>query len=160
MTIRRIHEKGFTLIELVVVIVLLGVLSIFAAPRMFDMKSVHALGLHDETLLLLGFAQKTAIAQRRLVCVGFTGNSATLYISAAAEAVACDLPLKGPGGETPGVVTGVEAAGYTALPGNFSFDGLGRPVDPAGVAMLLQTLQVNQAKAAIVVEPVTGYVHD
>ena len=56
--------RGFTLIELIMVIVLMGVMSIFAAPTLFNSNDFYARGFHDQTLAFLRYAQKTAIAQR------------------------------------------------------------------------------------------------
>ena len=64
-------QRGFTLIELVMVLVLAGVLAVFAAPRLFSTGDFNARGFQDETLSLLRYAQKAAIAQRRTVCVTF-----------------------------------------------------------------------------------------
>src|SRR5450759_4081551 len=75
---RRAHQRGFTLIELIMVMVMLGVLAVFAAPRIFNSGDFYARGFHDETLALLRYAQKSAIAQRRTVCVAFTTTSACL----------------------------------------------------------------------------------
>ena len=154
------RQRGFSLVELISIIVLTGVLYVFAAPGMFDTQSIVAIGLHDETLSFLRFAQKNAVAQRRLVCVEFTENSVALYNSTLPDANSCNSSLKGPGGEMPGVVTGKENAAYEITPRNFNFDGSGRPVDPTGAAMLRQSIHVKLAESAIIVEPVTGYVHD
>ena len=43
-------QRGFTLIELVMVSILVGVLAVFVAPRLLDTRDIHARGLHDETL--------------------------------------------------------------------------------------------------------------
>ena len=81
---RRCVQLGFTLIELIMVIVILGVLAVFAAPKMFDNSTFTGRGLHDETLALLRYAQKSAIAQRRTVCVSFTGTGASLTVASSA----------------------------------------------------------------------------
>lgn len=70
-----VRQRGFTLIELIMVMVMLGVLAVFAAPRIFNSDDFYARGFHDETLALLRYAQKTAIAQRRTVCVTFTSSA-------------------------------------------------------------------------------------
>src|SRR5665647_2470350 len=54
-------QRGFTLIELIMVMVMLGVLAVFAAPRIFNSGDFYARGFHDETLGLLRYAQKAAI---------------------------------------------------------------------------------------------------
>ncbi len=157
----RRRPGGFTLIELVIVIVLIGVLAVFAAPRVFNNNDFNARGFHDETLSLLRFAQKSAIAQRRTVCVAFSGSTgASLRIASAAAAPACDTNLRGPKGESPATVAAKAPVAYSAAPANFSFDGLGQPVDASGALVATQTIQVNTAANTITVEAVTGYVHE
>src|ERR1035437_3175100 len=103
----RGHQRGFTLIELIMVMVMLGVLAVFAAPRIFNSDDFYARGFHDETLGLLRYAQKAAIAQRRTVCVVFAAGSATLSIASNAPTASTPTPtcspsssLIGPRGES------------------------------------------------------------
>ncbi|MFM2253346.1 MAG: hypothetical protein RJB68_1683, partial [Pseudomonadota bacterium] len=44
---------GFTLVELVMVIVLLGVLSVYAVPRMINTGDFFARGFHDQSMAYL-----------------------------------------------------------------------------------------------------------
>jgi MSHA pilin protein MshC len=153
--------KGFTLIELVIVIVLMGVLAVLAAPRILDRSTFDARGFHDQTLAYLRFAQKTAVAQRRTVCVSFSGgNSLSLKIASQPAVYSCDTDLPGPTGESPGRITGNSGVTYSGNPSSFNFDALGQPVDSAGAALATQTLQVATAANTITVEAGTGYVHE
>lgn len=152
--------QGFTLIELVTVMVLVSALSVFAAPRMFNSAAFNARGLHDETLSYLRYAQKSAVAQRRIVCLAFTVNSVSLNISAVPGQGTCDTPLRGPTGNVPGTLKRNGDASYDAIPADFNFDGLGRPVGGDGAPLASQTLQVVGLDSAITVEAATGYVHD
>lgn len=169
---REPHQRGFTLIELIMVIVLLGVLAVYAAPRIFDSNDFNARGFHDETLSLLRYAQKTAIAQRRTVCVTFTASptaSARLSIALAEGPSPCDAALIGPNKNctdgTPagskGCITAKPGISYSTGPASLNFDGLGQPVDSAGVPLtIIAPIQVTNAAKAITVEKDTGYVHD
>lgn len=149
-------ERGVTLIELIMVIVLLGVLAVVAIPRLSS-QDFEARGFHDGTLAFLRYAQKTAIAQRRTVCVAFTASSATLTIASAANTNSCDTNLVGPGGETPGQLAAGAGIAYQAVPGSFHFTALGQPSAP----LALQVTQAGTAiGVAITVEAETGYVHD
>ena len=139
-------QRGFTMIELIMVIVLIGVLSVVAAP-MFNATDFYARGFHDETMALLRYAQKAAVAQRRTVCVTFTVTSASLSIASVAGATACNAALTGPQGETPAAVTAKSGVTYGSTPTSFYFDSLGQP-------------SVAQTIGTIKVEAVTGYVHD
>jgi MSHA pilin protein MshC len=162
----RTRARGFTLIELVMVMVMLGVLAVFAAPRVFNRNDFEARGFHDQTLGLLRFAQKTAIAQRRAVCVVFTANSLTLTIAATDISVTCENPLNGPTGEA--ALNAPTNVTYTATPGDFHFDGLGQPLTLSNLpvprtitnAPAPRTINVVNAGRTITVEAATGYVHD
>lgn len=163
---RRAAHRGFTLVELVMVLVLLGVLAVFAAPRIFSQSDFEARGFHDETLALLRYAQKNAVAQRRGVCVSFTANTVSLGLLPAPERTDCDNagPLRGPGGLDSGATTARVSARssvvFNPTPPNFQFDGLGRPLDWAGQPLATLTVQVAGAQPTITVEATTGYVHD
>lgn len=158
-------QLGFTLIELIIVIVILGVLAVFAAPRILNTDDFYARGFHDETLGYLRFAQKSAIAQRRTVCVAFGAGitgSVTLTIASAAATLNCASAgtLTGPKGESPVVLNARSGVQYGTVPASFNFDGLGQPLTSAGAAQATQTFQVTGASQSITVETTTGYVHE
>lgn len=161
------NARGFTLIELILVIVILGVLAVFAAPRLFNNADLYARGFHDETLAYLRYAQKTAIAQRRTVCVTFpnTNSSLTLTMSQNAATVDCTtaVALTGPNGSTTLNAKTGSGVVYSTPPApiSFNFNGLGQPIAATGGApMASQTLQVVGVNKSITVEAATGYVHD
>lgn len=157
-----VGERGFTLVELVMVILMLGILSVFAVPRIFDRGDFDARGLHDVTLSYLRYAQKSAIAQRRTVCVSFTTSTISLRIAIAAGVFDCagasGMDLNGPDGNTSGSANGAAYSG--AAPTAFGFDALGQPVDTGGNTVARATIQVANAARAITIEAITGYVHD
>jgi len=135
------------------VMLIIGILAVAAVSRFFDRQTFESRGFYDETLAALRYAQKTAIAQRRNVCIAFSTSTATLTIaSASGSAAACDTNLTGPTGTTPFVVTARSGVAFAALPANFQFSALGQ-------ASLAQTMQVVGATGNIVVEQETGYVH-
>jgi MSHA pilin protein MshC len=147
--------RGFTLIELIMVIVILGVLAVFAAPRIFNTGDFSARGFHDETLALLRFAQKTAIAQRRTVCVvlGGSGVSMTMDTSTPADGT-CDAspPVTLP--NTPRGGTGLAATVGGATVAAFQFTALGSTDQAANVDITIAN------STPVTVEATTGYVHD
>lgn len=149
------------MIELVTVIVILGVLSVFVSPRGFIGQDVQNRGFHDETLSYLRYAQKTAVAQRRSVCIVFTLDSVALSIATSADNSRCGRALPGPaGGKGSAVLVARQGTVFVNTPVDFTFNALGQPVGAENKAMATQTWQVVRVARSIVVESDTGYVHD
>ncbi|HZW25811.1 MAG TPA: prepilin-type N-terminal cleavage/methylation domain-containing protein [Gallionella sp.] len=142
-------QRGFTLIELIMVMVIVGILSVFVAPRFFEANVFRSRGFADEVKASLRYAQKIAIAQRRFVCVAFTANRVTLTTGATA---ACGTALQSPTGEASYVIDAPANTAFAAVPADFNFNALGSP--SAG-----QVINVAGATNAITIEAETGYVH-
>lgn len=163
-------QGGFTLVELVIVLALIGVLAVFAAPRLTSTGDIRARSFHDATLGYLRYAQKTAVAQRRTVCVSFTTTGLTLSMATNTGVFTCATAVAttafvGPNLETPPTLAAPGGVSYTALPANLNFDSLGQPLDAGGVLLAAnRSLQVQASSGAlpvsITVEAITGYVHD
>lgn len=134
-------QRGFTMVELVMTIVILGIISAVAVPRFFDNNVFQSRGFADQVKATLRYAQKAAIAQHRFVCVSIAANAVTLSqgaTSACGGALAGYAPVTAPSGVTVGAVT-------------FSFDELGRSSAAQSIAV--------SGNAALIVEAETGYVH-
>lgn len=149
--------KGFTLVELVMTMVIVGILGAVVAPRFFSASVFQSRGYADQLKASLRYAQKLAIAQNRFVCVTFAANSVTLSQdatmpgSAHTQAACPGNSLTSPDGKKPYTVTapgGVTLSGATS----FYFDTLGKP-------SASQSILVAGYGTAIAVEAETGYVH-
>lgn len=144
-------EAGFTLVELIMTIVIIGVLAVAVAPRFYDVDVFQSKGFADQVQATLRYAQKAAIAQRRNVCVAFT--TSTLAVSSASiigTASACDFYLISPTGQSGVWITAPSNITFSTVPQGFKFDSLGRTsVGTFGVV----------GATTITVEAETGYVH-
>lgn len=153
-------ERGFTLVELVVIMVVLGILAVFVAPRFADRRVFDTRGAFDEVGAALRFSRQQAIAQRRMVCVTLSSGGLSITRALLPDQSACsttylanpatgrDYQLQIPDGIT------LAASGATsALPVTIRFDALGRSNAAAGV-------RVNgDGSLCLSVEAETGYVH-
>jgi MSHA pilin protein MshC len=159
-------QRGFTLIELIMVIVIVGILAVVVLPRFYGVNVFNSRGFADQVQATLRYAQKEAIAQHRNVCVAMAANDITLTIANAIPSLAtspCNTNLALPGQATNIISTPSAAITLTlapAIPPTFIFGALGKPWDAAGVIPSAQKLiAISGATNNIVVEAETGYVH-
>lgn len=160
-----VRQRGFTLIELVMTLVIVGILAFFAISRLDFKSTFDERAFHDKLMAGLQFARKAAVASRRYVCVGVAGNVVSFTVDASPpEATATPF-----GGSCPFVNS-------LALPAaDNSCGGAGNQVcAPAGVTLAssVGSLQFDARGAAstaatfsstgqpdITIENETGYVH-
>lgn len=128
--------NGFTLIELIMTMVIVGIISVVAAPRFLDTNVFRDRGTADQVRAALRYGQKVAIAQRRDV---------TVTISSAPTS-ACDTTLTG--GNVSCVIDD-KVVVVPGLPRTYTFNGLGQP----GAANL-----ITVGATAINITAETGYV--
>jgi MSHA pilin protein MshC len=87
MTINQYKQSaGFSLIELITVIVLLGILSVFAVGRLLSPDQFEVKGFFDDTVNAVRFAQKLAVSTGCDVQVEMTASGYQLLRSSAIPA--------------------------------------------------------------------------
>lgn len=79
----RARQFGFTLVELIVILIVTGILGAVVAPRFFDRNVYDVAAFSNQTTALIRYAQKQAIAQNRNVYVRLNGTSVALCYDAA-----------------------------------------------------------------------------
>jgi len=151
----RSGARGYTLIELVVVMVVLGVLASVAGTRFFTQQPFSERGYADELAAAMRLAQKVAVA---------SGCPARLTLAAGSYAVAqqaasgntCNtadttwsMAVSGADGA---VLAGTAPAGTTASPtGPYTFDAQGRLASSPGTALSIGSRVIN-------IDAATGFI--
>lgn len=150
------REYGFTIVELVAVMVIVGIIAAISAPRFVGVDAFDARGCYGTLTAALRYAQKTAIAQRRTVyanlntstrilCLGYTTNCNSAVLDPATQTA-----------YTKTLSNNVSISGSTTTVG---FDGLGRPVPNTTTTLTIQNAVVpSESTRTITIEQDTGYV--
>ena len=170
MSIRR-HSKGFTLVELIVTMVVLGIISAVAIPRFADQQGFQSRAFYEQVQEAIKFAQKAAVAQRKSVYVTTTATTLqACYVAACGGAgsyAVIDPTTKATLSLVAQDQRGVAFSAVTISPATtFVFDSLGRPRSAANVLLTATTtISVNSTATgdinrSIIIEPETGYVHN
>jgi len=72
------RQSGFTLVELIMTLVILGLISAYALPRFFDLQRFDDRGFYTEVINATRYAQQYAVATNCDIQVTFTSNSFSL----------------------------------------------------------------------------------
>jgi MSHA pilin protein MshC len=139
-------QRGFTMVELVAVLLMAGVLAAIALPKMNDVFNVRNETAHDEAVAALRYAAQTAQSHRRLVCADVSSNGLSLRMATNRGASSCDTALVGADGSTT-YTTNPGNASFTLSPsGTIYFQPNGRATsDGAGATASSRTLAISNA---------------
>lgn len=145
------------MLELIVLLVIIGIISVVALPRFFGGSGFEERTFRDQVVSGLRFAQKSAIAGRRNVVVTFTAGQVQFAVRDCANGAACApefVPLILPATNNAQLTAAAaRSAGFAAFPPAVVFDPAGRPLT-GGANIQVQGL----AAVPIIVEAETGYV--
>lgn len=135
-------QCGFTLIELIMVMVVVGILAVVVVPRFYGVNVFKERGAADQVMAALRYGQKVAIAQHRPVSVNIT-------VAATPD---CSTALV-----LGNVNCAVTVAGFA---GTATFNALGQPVQNVSpFAPLTAPVVMSAAGITVTIEQETGYVH-
>jgi prepilin-type N-terminal cleavage/methylation domain-containing protein len=132
-------ESGYTLVELIVVISVLGILAATMGPRFFDQQVFSQRGYADELASALRATQKAAVitgcaAQLTLTAGAYAANQQVASGNACnAASSTYSTPVLGADGSA---IAGTAPSGTTVTPtGTFSFDTQGRLASSPGTTL-------------------------
>ncbi|BBO74776.1 hypothetical protein DSCW_21930 [Desulfosarcina widdelii] len=148
-----VKPHGFTLVELIVILVIAGILAVVAIPQMFDATAFKSRGFYDEAAGAARYGQKLAVASGCSVQLRFSGSGFALYQRQSCGSGAFSRSVPRP--EDSGSAFAASAPSGVTLSATAStviFDSLGRAM-PGGV-----TVSVNGRSFRIDGE--SGYVED
>ncbi len=148
-------SPGYTLIELVTVIVILGILAAIAVPRFSDRVVFEERGFYEEVVASLRYGQKIAVGSGCPVQISIDANG---YALAQQSVLAnrCDpgdvswaVPVLLPDGQA---AAGTTPTGVTLGPVvTYQFDGLGK-------TDLGTDLTVSIGSSSLIVQAKSGYI--
>ena len=161
MRLRKTKYPGFTLIELIMVILVLAVVSVFAASRFGDRTAFDEIGFFEESLSTVRYAQKLAMASGCDIRVTFNASGLSLRQWIDAGNNSCDFASAGavltavqrPGG---GNFTSTAPAGISVSNTDFFFDQIGIPRTIGGGLIAAETTTTIGGRT-LSIAPNTGF---
>lgn len=152
-------QTGFSIVELIIVMIVGGILAAYAVPNLTAALGSREDAWHDALQGALRFAQKGAVARRRLACVTITSTTVTISSASANPASSCTTVINGPGGNS-NFATAANSSESTAVSpaGTIYFQPDGRvTTDGAGTTSSSFTITIP-GESVINVYGDTGYV--
>lgn len=152
-------SSGFTLVELITIMILVGILAAVAFPRMDGVDVFRSVEFRDRAVAALRHAHKTAIAQRRVVRATFLVDRVTLDIDGARNGVYVNLAIPGnPGGGATVIGNGAKAV-FSVVPPDLFFQPDGRvTTNAAGTTLAGVAVEVDGLGIRVVGS--TGFIGD
>ena len=148
------RSTGFTMVELVIVLIIVGIMAVTAMSRMDLMSGYDEVAYRDKVKAVLEFARRSAVAHRRITCVTVSANTVSLQVEEnQPETTGSGLCASGGGLSvhnlnlpTPdnhcsgGVANAVcPPSGVTLSDAQLGFDAQGRPLSAAGAVLTADT---------------------
>ena len=143
-------QRGFTMVELIMVIVILGILAAVVGPRFFDRQVFDERLFFEESLSAARYAQKLAVASGCSINARVSSAGYALSYATACGAIAAGSPVANPSGGD--YAAGNPQAVVVSDPDlNVTFDSLGS-------ASGANTVRFGANAFSFTVQPVSGFI--
>ncbi len=123
--VKKSDNSGFSLLELLTVIILLGILGVVALGRFGQTDAFAARGFYYDTLAAVRFAQKLAVSSGCDVRVILTAGSYELRQSSSCTADDFVNPVQNPADRGRNYLNTDMPAGFSLSPGTITFNAEG-----------------------------------
>lgn len=132
------RSEGFTLIELVVILLVLGILAAVALPKFFNLSDYQERVAYDEVAGAVRYAQKLAVASGCDVQVDQSGNSYALQ----QHSTDCTTGPFATILNHPVTSNSVSDVTLTSSPSSFVFNAMGRSSSAVTISVGAETMTV------------------
>jgi MSHA pilin protein MshC len=148
------NQRGFTIVELVMTIVIMGILAAVVGPRFFDRQVFDERLFFEESVAAVRYAQKLALASGCKIEVSLGAGGYRLRRAADCSSGAYTAEVQGPDGQAPFANTQIPS-GVQVAATNFPvvFDSLGRPTQEARASIGAFALRVHSSSGLVEVLP-------
>ena len=148
------EKNGFTLIELIVVILLMGILAAFMLPKV-DLDTFRESGFAQQSMAAIRYGQKQAIGSGCEVNVSIAVSGCTLQWNGTPAGLGClGTSITNPATGLNNFCNNSTPESSADLTTAIRFDNIGRPTATAG------DLSLNLGSRIITIEPETGFAHE
>lgn len=137
-------SRGFTLVELVMVIVIIGILAVVVGPRFFERRVFDERLFYEESLAAVRYGQKLAVASGCLVQVNLNASGYSVLQAANCTGGAYNVSVPGADGKP---LAGTVPAGVSVTAGTppfpVVFASQGQPSAAASASIGSLTISVS-----------------
>ena len=144
-------QCGFTVIELIAIIVLLGILAATALPKFFEKSAYQQRVMFDDTLSAVRYAQKLAVATGCNVQFSIASNAFQVLHATTCSGSGYGLNVAHPGDGSSSYI-GSES-GVTLPDTNIIFNAIGEAVGSTSIAIGSKTINIVSSTGFVYVTP-------